>query len=499
VPYESLAALDLGSNSFHMVVARRVERELRIVDRVRERVQLAAGLDDGQQLTQDAQERALACLTRMGQRLRDLAPDKVRAVGTNTLRKARNAREFLSAAQDALGHPIEVVSGREEARLIYLGVAHSVADDKGRRLVVDIGGGSTECILGERFEVLEADSLHMGCVSYSLRHFPAGELRRKHLRAAELAARLELVGLERRFRNLGWDTVVGASGTIRAVSEVLRASGWTEGEITPAGLRMLRKALLNVDRLDELSLPGLKSERAPVFVGGVAILQAIFESLGITCMTASPRALRDGVLFDLQGRIRHEDVRDRTIRRVVQQFNIDLAQASRVERTAAYVQRHVAEAWDMGGSYPTQILRWASRLHEVGMAVDYSAYHKHGSYLIRHSYLPGFSNDDKQRISALIRFHRRKVTGSDLSEFPSLSQTLYLRLAIILRLAVVLNRSRSPRPLPYFAIEVLPDGLRLTFPEEWLEEHPLTREDLEIEAGLLKGRHVRLEIALDAS
>ncbi|MGE0707342.1 MAG: exopolyphosphatase [Planctomycetota bacterium] len=494
---DSLAAIDLGSNSFHMVVARRVEAELQVIDRVRELVQLAAGLDAHQHLTADAQDRALECLTRMGQRLRDLAPDRVRAVGTNTLRKARNARAFLERAEAALGHPIEVIAGREEARLIYLGVAHSLADDEGRRLVVDIGGGSTECILGERFEVLEADSLHMGCVSYSLRHFPEGELKRKHMRAAELAARLELVSLERRFRNLGWDAVVGASGTIRAVSDVLKANGWTDGEITPAGLRMLRKAILQADKLSTLALPGLKPERAPVFVGGVAILRSIFESLGIKRMEASGRALREGVLWDLDGRSRHEDVRDRTIRRLVQQYSVDLGQASRVERTAAYLLKLVAGPWELGDPDAAQLLRWAARLHEIGMAVDYTAYHKHGAYLIRYSYMPGFSNDDKLRLAALIRFHRRKLTGSDLSQFSALSQPRYQRLAVLLRVAAVLNRSRSPRPLPYFDVVAEHDALRLVLPADWLEEHPLTRADLAQDAAQIRERGFRLEVVVE--
>lgn len=494
----SLAAVDLGSNSFHMVVAHRVDNEIRLVDRMRERVQLAAGLNEDQELTEEAQERALLCLARMGQRLRDLAPARVRAVGTNTLRKARNAPEFLKRASEALGHPIEVVAGREEARLIYLGVSHFLPDDEGRSLVVDIGGGSTECIVGEGRNVLEADSLHMGCVSYSLRHFPGGELRRKHLRAAELAARLELRTLERRFRSLGWDVAYGASGTINAVSAVLKQSEWTEGEITPNGLRQLRKAILAAGHLDELNLPGLKSERAAVLPGGVAILQALFESLGIKELRPSRTALREGVLLDLDGRVQQKDIREHTIRRLMLQFRVDLDQADRVERTAAYLYQRVASAWDIDDAEAKRLLRWAARLHEVGMVINYSSYHKHGAYLVENAHMEGFSNDEKDRLAALVRQHRRKLTSSDLANYSALSRPRYVRLGVLLRLAVLLNRGRSPRPLPYFGVEANETELCLEFPTDWLEEHPLTVEDLNLEQTLLQARGIILRVASSA-
>lgn len=494
----SLAAVDLGSNSFHMVVARRVDNEIRLVDRMRERVQLAAGLDADQMLTDEAQERALLCLARMGQRLRDLAPARVRAVGTNTLRKARNAPEFLERAREALGHPIEIIAGREEARLIYLGVAHFLPDHESRSLVVDIGGGSTECIVGEGRHVLEADSLHMGCVSYSLRFFPDGELRRKHLRAAELAARLELRTLERRFRSLGWDVAYGASGTINAVSSVLKQSEWTEGEITPNGLRQLRKALLAAGHRDQLSLPGLKSERAAVLAGGVAILQALFESLGIKELRPSRTALREGVLLDLDGRDQQTDVRENTIRRLMLQFRVDLDQAERVERTVTYLYQRVAEAWGIDDPEAKRLLRWAARLHEVGLVINYASYHKHGAYLLENGHMPGFSNDEKERLAALVRQHRRKLTSSDLAAYAPLKQTRYVRLGVLLRLAVLLNRGRSPRPLPYFGVTPDENGLLVEFPPEWLEEHPLSVEDLNVEQGLLQARGVALRVAATA-
>ncbi len=495
-PEEQLpvAAIDLGSNSFHMVIAR-VDRELRLVDRVRERVQLAAGLGPDKRLTDDAQERALACLERMGQRVRSIPPHRVRAVGTNTLRKAKNSRAFLERARAALGHPIEVVSGLEEARLIYLGVSHTLPSDTGRNLVVDIGGGSTECILGERFEVVDADSLHMGCVSYSQRFFPGGELKKRYMRRAEIAARTELQTLERRFRGLGWDTCVGASGTIGAITEVMRANGWTERGITPGGLHKLRKAVLSAGTLQALQLPGLKPERAPVLPGGLAILLAVFETLGIEGMAFSTGALREGVLYDLIGRISHEDVRDRTIGRFLDRFRVDLEQAARVERTAVALWEQARSPWGLEDDVCRQALVWSARLHEVGLVVNYTSYHKHGAYLVRHSFMPGFSNEGQQVLAALVRSHRRKLIPQDVPDLAPLGHQRILRLVLLLRLAVLLNRSRQPGLLPPLELR-LPkaERLELTFPPGWLEAHPLTQADLEAEVNALKPHGFKLVI-----
>ena len=488
------AAVDLGSNSFHMVIARVDEHDLRIVDRIREPVQLAMGLDEREHLSEDAQARALECLSRFGQRLRDMPATSVRAVGTNTLRKAKNARAFLARAQKALGHRVEIVSGTEEARLIYLGVAHSLSDDEGRRLVVDIGGGSTECILGERFEPLRADSLHMGCVSWSKRFFPDGRLRREAFKEAELAARLELQTIERRFRNLGWEAAVGASGTVVTIAEIVRQQGWAEQGITRASLRKLRKALVGAEAVGKLALPTLKPERAAVLPGGLAILSAIFDALEVEELRPSTGALREGVLYDLLGRIRHEDVRDRTIRRFVERFNVDQEQAARVERTAVALHRQVRAAWGLGSPDVRHFLEWGARLHEIGLAVTYSSYQKHGAYLVQHADMPGFSNDDKHVLATLVLGHRRKLLRPVASEPLTWSDEALLRMVVLLRLAVLLNRSRSPRTLPALEVRPTKTGLALAFPPGWLEEHPLTVADLAQERPLLAAAGVTLDV-----
>jgi exopolyphosphatase/guanosine-5'-triphosphate,3'-diphosphate pyrophosphatase len=467
-----------------MVVARLKHGELQLVDRVRERVALAEGLDHDKRLVPDAIERALACLSRFHQRLGDMPQNAVRAVGTNTLRRAKNSRELLSAAREALGHPIEVISGREEARLIYLGVSHSHSGDVPRRLVIDIGGGSTECILGEGFEPLVTDSLRMGHIGYTRIFFPTGAITREGMRAARLAARLEVQGIERSYKSAGWDVCIGSSGTIVAVAEVLEQNGWGDGSIQRAGLRKLRKALVAAGDPSQLELPGLAADRKPVISGGVAILTAVFDALGIERMEPSPGALREGLLYDLLGRIRQEDVRDRTIRSVTQRYHVDLEHALLVERTARNLIVQVKRAWDLERPQDERMLGWASRLHEIGLSISFAGHHKHGAYLARHSDMAGFSRGDQELLAALILNHRRKprteVFGALLGELSA------RRLCVLLRLAVLLNRSRSRRALPQLDLLVADQKVQLSFPEGWLDDHPLTRADLAIEVERLE-------------
>lgn len=489
-PY--LAAVDLGSNSFHMLIARVVDGEPVVIDRLREPVRLAWGLDEKRRLSAEARERALAALERFGQRIRHIPPHRVRAVGTNTLRKARKGERFLEEAQRALGHTIDVISGREEARLIYLGVAHSQADDLEPRLVVDIGGGSTELILGERFEAFETHSLHMGCIAFTKRFFPEGKIRRRGMEEAVLTARAELQTIERRFRDFGWGRAVGASGTVRATAEVLRANGWARDGITPVGLQKLDKALRSAGQVSRLSLEGLKPERARVFPGGVAILIALFEALGIERMEVAAGALREGLTYDLLGRIRHEDVRERTIRIVQERYHVDGRQAARVERNALAFLKQAAPGWGLDRVDAGRFLTWAARLHEIGLTVSYAHHHRHGAYLIANSDLPGFSQRDHALLAAIVGGHRRKVDPDLLETVPAEQREGAKRLLALLRLAVLTNRERGPHPVPPVRLEGRPDGLALYGAEAWLERHPLTVLDLEQEAAYLK----RIDFAL---
>ena len=493
----TLAAVDLGSNSFHLLVARAHRGQLHVLDRLRERVALADGLDKKKRLTPAAMERALWCLERFGQRLRDIPRHAVRAVGTNTLRQATNSREFLARAQRVLGVPIEVIAGLEEARLIYLGVAHSLSTEGSRRkrLVVDIGGGSTECIVGERFEPKIADSLYMGCVTWTRRHFPDGRVDKGRFERAVLAARVELEPIELRYREAGWQRCLGSSGTILAVDAVLRDTGWSDRGITRGGLRKLVEAVVAARDVRRIALPALTPERASVLPGGLAILAAVFQAFEVEQMTASSGALREGLLHDLIGRFRHEDVREQSVRHACERLSVDMNHARRVERTAIAAFRQVAEDWGLDDE-ARRHLAWAARLHEIGLSVAHAGYHKHGAYLVENADLAGFSRPEQMLLAALIRSHRRKLDAEVFEGVPGTEAHDALRLCALLRLAVVLNRGRSPRALPRFTLEDRRKGLELALPARWLDRHPLTHADLEDEAVHLEGAGIRLRLVV---
>jgi exopolyphosphatase/guanosine-5'-triphosphate,3'-diphosphate pyrophosphatase len=477
-----------------MVVARLVGDQLSILDRLRERVQLGAGLNEKKRLDDESQARALACLARFGERVRGMPRGSVRAVGTSALRVARNSTAFLERASDVLGHGIEVVSGQEEARLIYLGVAHDLAEGPDRRLVVDIGGGSTECILGERYEPIQADSLHMGCVNWSLRFFPRGEIDKERFEKAVLAARLEVRSLERRYRALGWSECIGASGTILSIEQVLDQNGWNGDGITEKGLKRLKKELLEAGRCDKLAFKGLAEERRDVLPGGLAILIALFEGLGIERLHGSLGALREGLLWDLLGRIRHEDLREQTIRRMGERYAADLEQSGRVQRTALELLAQCGEEWELPRETSASFLAWAARLHEIGLSIAHQGYHKHGAYIVAHSDMPGFSRQDQQLLAALIQGHRRKL---ELEPIEALSEPLRrtaLRLVLLLRLAVLLNRGRGAQAAPPVALRTRKAGYMLAFPEGWLEQNPLSLADLSEERERLLTISYELEL-----
>ena len=492
---ESIAAVDLGSNSFHLIVARSAGGELAVVDRMREMVQLAQGLSKSKRLTRAARLRALDCLHRFGQRLRHMSPGSVRAVGTNTLRSARGAEGFLLQAEEALGHPIETISGIEEARLIYLGVVQSLDDSVARRLVVDIGGGSTELIVGERFQPLRMESLYVGCVTLSRRHFESGEISSARLRAAELVVRRELQPIEAKFRKLGWEQAVGASGTVRAVDAVIRAAGWSDDGITPAALRRVREALLKAGHVRRLRLPGLSLERRRIFPGGFVVLAAVVEALGVERLAVSEGALREGLLYDLVGRIRHEDVRARSVAALADRCHVDWAQASRVELTALYCFDQTADAWKLQEGESRQLLSWAAQLHEIGLDIAHAQYHKHGEYIVRSADLAGFSREGQRVLAALVRAHRRRLPTELIDDLPEPMRRAVRRLAVLLRLAVVLHRSRSPEPLPELHVRSQKRSIDVQFPDAWLDERPLTRAELEQEAAYLAAADFKLTFA----
>lgn len=488
----SFAAVDLGSNSFHMVVATYNDGRLQIIDRIKDMVRLASGLDDTRNLTADSMDRAIACLERFGQRIGELPRSRVRAVGTNTLRQARNGAAFLARARKALGHPIEIIAGREEARLIYLGVAHSVYGAGERRLVVDIGGGSTELIIGRGFEPKLTESLYMGCVNMSNRYFDDGEITAKRMRRAMLFAHQELESIEATYKKAGWEAAIGASGTIQAIHETHRAQGWGESGITADGLRKLRDLLVETGHLDKLVLEGVSERRMPVFTGGVAILSAVFDALGIEHMQVSDGALREGLLYELIGRTEDKDTRDGTIAELAQRHGVDVEQGKRVAAAALRLFKHVHEAWGLDPRSDRKLLEWAGLIHEIGLAVAHAQYHHHGGYLLTHSDMAGFSRQEQRHLAVLVRLHRRKFDEVELAGMGDEERERLLRLCVLLRLAVLLNRSRSSATPPAIGASAEKNRITLQFSSRFLADHPLTAVDLESEQDMLKAAGMEL-------
>ncbi|QJD29901.1 exopolyphosphatase [Methylococcus geothermalis] len=493
-PPELVAAIDLGSNSFHMIVASLRGSELIVVDRLREMVRLAAGLTPARNLSPEAQLRALECLERFGQRVRDMPPGTVRAVGTNTLRAARNAQAFLIMAEQALGHPIEIISGIEEARLTYLGVANSLAANGRRRMVMDIGGGSTEFIIGVDNTPRDKESLRLGCVSMSLAHFGDGKITPKRFRRAVLHAEQELEPIEHVFNRDRWDEAVGSSGTLRVVQRIIQAAGWSRDGITAEGLNRVADAMLAAGHVDRLTLPELSPERRPIIVGGVAIVHAAFNVLRIPLMKVADGALREGLLYDLLGRLFDDDVRSRSVSALAARYHVDAAHAGRVRDTA----RHLLEQWPWTGTIDRDVARlwldWAAELHEIGLDIAHSQYQKHGAYIAANADLAGFSRHEQNILAALIRAHRRKFQAKLFRELPAPWNEAGTALAVILRLAVVLNRSRHNVP-PDTTLERRGNAIALRFPEGWLNDHPLTIADLEQEAEYLRGAGLALNFS----
>ncbi len=491
---DTCAAIDLGSNSFHLVIARLHDGgHLDIVDRHKEQVRLAAGLDSADRLTEPAQRRAIACLERFRERLEDIPARQIRVVGTNTLRVARNRTEFLRRAEAALGHPVAVISGREEARLIYQGVMRD-HEGAGRTLVVDIGGGSTELALGVGGPPELTDSLYMGCVSWTRRFFRDGRVDPLRRRQAVDAARLELRSVRRQYRDRGWQVALGSSGTIKALDAVLLENNMSLRGITAEGLERLWRRIFEAGGVDRLTLVGLSENRRDVIIGGLAVLTGVFESLHLQAMTVSASALREGLLVDLIGRSGASDTREATVGMLLRRAGADPEQSARVADAATELMAQVAEPWGLTERHG-RLLRWAGRLHEIGRSVAFSGHHKHGAYLIAHSDLPGFSREEQRLVAALVLGHRGKLSAERLIEasVPYWDPSLF-RLVALLRISVMLHRGRSGRPKPPLVMEADGPLLSLRFPEGTLNGHPLTRLDLGREVAQL--RHLGFMLAV---
>ena len=451
---ELLAAIDMGSNSFHLAIARVDHGEVKKVASMSEKVQLAAGLDENKNLTEAAQQRGLACLARFVGRLTAVQSNRLRIVATNALRQAKNGHEFIQKAAEILPKPIEIIAGREEARLIYLGVSHTMANS-GRRLVIDIGGGSTELIIGEEFEPIHTESLQMGCVAYTKAYFADGEISKSSFEKAVVAARKELYSIANTYKEAGWDTVAGSSGTIKACRQITVNMGWSNEQenLTREGLEKLKDRLLKFKHVSEMEFDGLKEDRRAVLPAGLAILYAVFDVLDIDKLVYSDGALREGVMYDLLGRFQHEDIRDRSVQALMGRYNSDPKQAGRVVKTAQHLFDSVAESLKLNNE-DSDLLRRAAYLHEIGLAISHSSYHRHGAYLLQHSDIPGFSQIDQNYLSHLVGNHRRKLRQDAKTEALKAGGNKIVYLSLLLRLAVLVNASRSDAMLPAIELSI---------------------------------------------
>ena len=466
MPATTLAVVDLGSNSFRLEMGRVEGDQIYRLDTWRETLRFGAGLDAQGRIKAAARKAALECLARFRERLAGLHPSAVRAVATNTFRVAKNAREFLPQAERALGFPIDVIGGHEEARLIYLGVAHELPRSLEPRLVIDIGGGSTEFIIGRGPEPERLESLKIGCVGMTQRYFPQGMLTEEAFEAAETAARAEIEAIAREFGPTNWREAYASSGTAAALAEILEQNGFSSGGITPAGLARLRKRMLAARHIGRLSLRALKPERAPVLAGGLAIMHAAVAELGVQRIDPVGGAMRLGVLYDLLGRTIEADVRGVTVQRFVERYGVDRAHAARVAALAVDLYRRARPEAEPGS---IQLLEWAATLHEIGMSVSHIGFHKHGAYILQHGDLPGFSAQEQSQLALLVFGCR----GGLVKVRPALADARRRAQLLALRLAVLFHHARAAIALPRIRLRIA-RRIALDVPSRWLAAHPLT-------------------------
>jgi exopolyphosphatase/guanosine-5'-triphosphate,3'-diphosphate pyrophosphatase len=489
--HDTLAAVDLGSNSFHLQIGRVVDGQIYPLDAVREVVRLGGGLTAEKRIDRATQAKALEALAKFAERLRGFSRQAVRVVGTNALRVAKNSPQFLREARATLGFPIEVISGREEARLIYVGVAHAMPVTQQRRLVVDVGGGSTEFIIGTGLEPQLTESLYMGCVSYSLKYFPEGRIDKPRMKAAELAARQELAGIAGSYRTAGWDEAVGSSGTARSIENILRENGFSEDGITREGLERLRALLLKSEKADPDRIAGLRQNRAPVLPGGVAIMSAVFDELGVDAMKVSDGALRHGVLYDLLGRFQHRDMREATVAQFMRRYHVDAAQAERIRNLALLIYDALSPGTEREDDADRTMLDWAARLAEAGLSIAHAQYHKHSAYVLSNADMPGFSRMEQARLARIVLAHRGKLSKIQDAGLEGADW----KLVFALRTASLILRSRTDLRLPFLRVAFDAGGFAIDLPQSWLEENPLSAAALDAETDQWKAVGMKLEVS----
>ena len=476
-----LAAVDLGSNSFRLSIGR-VEQhnghaQIYAIDRLNESVRLAAQMGPDKRIHPDAVKRAITILQRFNERIQGFHPNRVRAVATNTFRVANNRDEILPIAEEALGFPIEIISGYEEARLIYAGVNNALPPSNPHRLMVDIGGGSTEIIIGRKTQPQLLSSLPMGCVSYTDRFFGTGLITENRMNQAVLAARREIEVIAQQYRKTGWQQAYGSSGTAKGIEAILVANGYSERGITLEGMNMLRKKLVRDKRVIVEDLPGIKPHRIPVLAAGLAIMIAIFEELKIQSMQRGEGALRMGVLYDMLGRDSQRDKREETVLQLSKRYNIDLKQAQRVKQAALALFAQLELKSTPETEELSKALGWAADLHEVGLSIAHNDYHKHTAYVLGHADMPGFSKDDQSLLAFLSlgqqgRLDKLKNLTSNRAEWLAL---------LCLRLSAMLMRRREDLDALPLQVKVDDSGATIFADKHWIAARPLSEFSLRTE------------------
>lgn len=490
------AAIDLGSNSFHMLVVREVAGSIQTLTRIKRKVRLAAGLNSNNVLSADAMERGWQCLRLFAERLQDIPQPQIRVVATATLRIAVNASEFIAKAQEILGCPVQVISGEEEARLIYQGVAHTTGGAD-QRLVVDIGGASTELVTGTGAQTTSLFSLSMGCVTWLERYFTDRNLAQENFDEAEKAARDVLRPVADELRYHGWKVCVGASGTVQALQEIMMAQGMDE-RITLAKLQQLKQRAIQCGRLEELEIEGLTLERALVFPSGLAILIAIFSELNIQCMTLAGGALREGLVYGMLHLSVDQDIRSRTLRNIQRRFLVDTEQAQRVAQLAAHFAHQVEKSWEIE-PLCFDLLQSACQLHEIGLSVEYKQAPLHAAWLVRNLDLPGFTPAQKKLLATLLLNQTNAVDLSSIHQQNAVPPRVAEHMCRLLRLAILFANRRRDDLLPMMTLAAEDERLTLTLPQGWLENHPLGREMVEQECQWQSYVHWPLQIIEDSA
>lgn len=491
---ETLAAIDLGSNSFHLVVARVTNGTLQPLVQDKQIVRLADGLNEDQELTEEAMQRGLEVLRNFGETVKQLNPSNIRIVATYTLRRAKNRNLFVRAAREIFPLPVEIISGDEEARLIYQGIAHTSHTD-GRRLVIDIGGGSTEFVIGEHFDVLQVSSQPMGCISYTKRFFADGKITRKLFQEAETRARQRLEVIDRRFCNTGWDVALGTSGTAKAIAQYADSRALLDqGSFNLGTLKIIRKQLIEAGHANLIE--GVEDPRKPVLAAGLSIMIAVFKQLKIDKVSVADAALREGVLYELAERMEHQDIRERTVNSLVVRYDIDQEQTKRVQKTADRLYAPCSALLPIEQREQLEkMLSWAITLHEIGLHINRRAIQRHSKYIIENIEMPGFSDEEQKLLGLLVGSYRKKLQRSKLPEFNQYQSEPIFLLIVILRLSTLLNQRRLDDHIPDFAFSASDKAAQITFPRNWLRERQLVKADLKSEAETLEYNNFELKIS----